>query len=470
VPVTFRYCDDIRASTYTQPWCNRFDEGDSFREMVRNGMESYERNYIFSAFRRYRRTFSAGGYIQGLLRYLFPMINIEQNLLYRYQNEPGFRTETGAWGFYDQFLATADVLNFMARVLGSPGIGAYRWNSGYNQYERFSSDPDAAMGQLQVRLGQGRFFNSVYQAGLTGINRIERIGSFYDKVITMQLMTIRGLSPFYGPDLVFYTNLYDLFPNEINQLFTGMIADQPQQYMPRIQCGTGSAFPNCRDPRLVYMDFYRGDCTTPGSTSCRPNPADVTYRPDPASNLFVVNGGDSFLLQSYAAIFGLSEFPVYYDTTFQSQMFICIEGQGRCNAAEGVEGVDYVRYTSNRFGKSYLAWQLTPEPGGSAIEQRSIAFSMVLETRNAAFILRALQQYRGDFGGTPNDINNIPADDRTRLTALGYTVPTDTTQLNDEIDRLDGRVRQLESFFGYLIQLESQFGIQFPFTYRRPEI
>ena len=28
VPVQFRYCDDIQASLYTQPWCNRFDEGE----------------------------------------------------------------------------------------------------------------------------------------------------------------------------------------------------------------------------------------------------------------------------------------------------------------------------------------------------------------------------------------------------------------------------------------------------------
>lgn len=469
VPVQFRYCDDIRANTRTLPWCNLFDEGDSFREMVRNAQEAYQRNYIFSAFRRYRRTFTIGGYIQGLLRYLFPMINIEQNLLYRYQTDPDFRTETGAWGFYDHFLATADVMNFFARILSSPGIGGYQWNNGYQWYERFNSDPDVGSPQLAVRLGQGRFFGSVYQAGLTGITRVERVGAFYDKLITMQLMTIRGLSPFYGPDLVFYSNLYDLFPNEINQIFTGMIADQADQYMPRVTCAAGSSFPSCRDPRVAFMDFYRGDCQTPGSTTCRPHPADVTYRSNPSANFFVLNGGDNFLLQSYGAIFGLSEFPVYYDTTFQTQMFLCVEGTGDCNDPEGTEGVDYVRYTSSRFGKSYLAWQLTPETGG-LIDQESIAFSMVREARDSAFVLRALQQYRGDFGGTPLDVNNIPAADRARLAAMGYTIPTSSVALGDEIDRLFYRVRQLESFFGYLIQLERQFGINFPFRYIRPEI
>jgi hypothetical protein len=469
VPVNFRYCDDIRAGTRSLPWCNLFDEGDTFREMVRNAQEAYDRNYIFQAFRRYRRTFSINTYIDSLLRYLWPLIAIEQNLLYRYQNEPGFRSETGPWGFADQFLATADVMNFMARILASPGIGAYQWNNGYQWYERYSSDPDAARGQLQVRLGQGRYFGSVYQAGLTGINRIERIGSFFDKAITMQLMTARGLSPFYGPDLVFYTNLYDLFPNEINQIFTGMIADQPAQYMPRVICESGT-FPACNDTRVVFMDFYRGDCSGEGSgDSCRPHPADITYRTNPAERLFVLNGGDNFLLQAYGAIFGLSQFPVYYDNTFQTQLFVCVEGQGDCYAPEGTEGTDYVRFTSDRFGKSFLAWQLTPAEGG-VIDQASIAFSMVREARDSAFILRALQQYRGDFGGTPGSLDNISTEDRARLAGLDYEIPTDSGQLSDEIDRLDQRVRQLESFFGYLIQLEREYGIQFPFPYIRPEI
>ncbi len=462
VPIDFRYCDDIRWSTRSLPWCNQFDEGDSFRDIVRNAMQNYERNYIFSAFRRYRRTFSIGGYIGGLLRYLFPLVNIEQNLLYRYQTEPEFRGDTGAWGFYDEFLATADILNFYARILAQPSVGAYRWNAGYGWYERFNSNPDAAGGQLQVTPGLGRYGFSVYQRGLVGFNMLERIGSIYDKIITMQLLTIRGLSPFYGPDTIFYTNFYDLFPNEVNQIFTGMIADQPRQYSARVRCGTGSMGTTCRNPRILYMDFYRGDCSSPTSTTCRPHPADVTYRDE-----LVMNSGDSFLLQAYAAIFGVSQFPVYYDTTFQTQLYMCIEGSGDCYQPEegAADGVDFVRYTSTRFGLSYLAWQLTPQTG--VFEQRSIAFSMVQEAAESAFILGALRKYRGDFGGTPFSAANLTADEIARLAALEYTIPTDRAQLSDEVDRLDDRVRELESFFGYLIQIQRSAGINFPFTYRR---
>ena len=90
------------------------------------------------------------------------------------------------------------------------------------------------------------------------------------------------------------------------------------------------------------MDFYRGDCSKPDT--CRPDPAQTTYKGKP-----VLDGGGSLSLQIYAAAFGLQDFPVFFDTTFQNQLFICVEGQGDCFQpdSKAVEGVDYVRYTSD---------------------------------------------------------------------------------------------------------------------------
>ncbi len=471
VPVEYFYCEDLRAQTRTLAGCAVFDEGDSFREIVRNQEESYERDYIFSAFRRYRRTFSINRYVSRLFRFVDPLLGIYQNLVARYASDPAFRSQQGPFGFYDEFLATADIMNFFARMMSQPSLGSYNWNAGWNYYEETSlnATPTANM---QLPLGTGRYLTSTYQSGLTGINRVERVGSIYDAIIAMQLLTARGLGVYYGADAAFLTNFYDLFPSEMEQIFTGMLSATPEAYMPRVNCAAGSTFPDCNDPQIVYMDFYRGDCSVDPATGtvanpdlCRPNPAEVTY-----AGLPVVNGGTYFYLQSYAAIFALAGFPVYFDTSFENQVYVCVEGQGDCFAPAGsaVEGTDYVRYTSRRYGQSFLAWQVDTSTGTG---QSAVGFAMVNEAKGLDIIIRALRYYEGDFESTAvaPDPSFVPAALLAEVTALGYELPV-PGEIANEITRLDTRLNSLESFFYYLIQLEQEYGIQFPFLYTRPEI
>ncbi len=446
VPVEYRFCTDDRVGTLG--WCHRFDEGDSYREIVRNVWEQYERQYIFTNFRRYRRTFSIGGYLVNRLvgRQWTILQDIFQNLLYEYASNPEYRTQVGPFGFYDQFMASADIMNFYARVLGSPAIGSYVWNDAWQRYERQSSEPNQPSSQLSIDLGLGRYFSSRYQDGLTGIFRIERIGSFYERWFAMMMLTQRGWKTAYSRDVPFFTNFYDLFPVEMQQIFQGIIQERPEAYMPRVECG-GGTFPNCTDPRIVYLDFYRGDCSN--SATCRPDPEE-RYQ-----GLPVIEGGGSVLLQYLGALFSLSEFPVFFDTTFQNQLFICVRGQGDCHlpSDDAVEGVDYAQYTSSRYGQTFLAWQV--DPTVSVPNAKSIGFEMVKEASDTAYILQVLRRWRGDFGApTPPS-----ATERDHLANdLGYDLPA-VEGLSSEIDRLDGRLRSLESFFYQLIQLERDLGI-----------
>jgi hypothetical protein len=452
MPVNYRFCTDDRVGTIG--WCHRFDEGDSYREIVRNVAEQYERQYLFTNFRRYERDFGIGGYLQRLMGRQFNILQaVFQNLLFRYAEDEEFREDTGQFGFYDQFLASTDVLNFYGRLMAQPSIGAYRWNPAWERYQSVSSDPELPGAQLSVPIGLGRYFSSRYQRGLTGIQRIERIGTFYEKWTAMQLMTQRG-GPAYNRDVPYFVNYYDLFPVEMQQIFQGMVQDRPEEYMPRIECGSGS-FPNCDDPQIVYMDFYRGDCSQ--DETCRPDPVEETYAGMP-----VVDGGGSSLLQNLAAQLGLIHLPVFFDTTFQNQLFICVEGQGDCHSPspDATQGEDYVRYTSTRFNKTFLAWQV--EPTVSVPNASSIGFDMVQEAKDTAFILQALRTYRGDFGGPPEQVDNLSDDQRNGLADLGYTIPGtggDTRTVEQEVDRLDARLRELESFFFQMIQLERELGI-----------
>jgi hypothetical protein len=451
-PLRYRFCTDERADS-TLAWCNRFDEGANYRDIVRNIEESYDRMYIFSAFRRYRAKWSAGSYIEALLgRRLNILQTLYQNLAYQYANDPGFRKQEGAFGFYDQFLATTDILNFYARILAQPSVGSYRYQPQTSTYELWAYSQNFPNTQLSLPLGIGRYFYSDYQAGLTGIERLERVGTFFDKAQVIQLLAERGTSPNYTRDVVFYSNFYDLFPNEMQQIFTGMIRGYPQAYMPRIVCDGATPGQGCTKPRLVYMDFYRGDCSK--ADTCLPNPAESsTYR-----DLPVVDGGGSLTLQIYAAIYGLAYFPVYFDTTFQNQLFVCIEGQADCfdPAKEAVENKDFVRYTSPRYRRTFVAYQVEPREG--VAEQTSIGFAMVKEAYELDIALGTLRKMQT--GPEPNSPNNLSPDDLNLIKQIGYTLPTTPTDIANEMERVNNRIIDLESFLNQMIEIQRQSGIQ----------
>ena len=59
----------------------------------------------------------------------------------------------------------------------------------------------------------------------------------------IQLLTSRGAQANYTRDVAFYANFYDLFPNEMQQIFNGMIRGFPDAYSPRIECDDGREVP-----------------------------------------------------------------------------------------------------------------------------------------------------------------------------------------------------------------------------------
>ena len=73
------------------------------------------------------------------------------------------------------------------------------------------------------------------------------------------------------------------------------------------------------------------------------------------------------------------------------------------------------------------------------------------EAKNEDFILGVLRRLQ--LGTAPT------AAETTQLTAIGYSLPTTAAAIGQEINRLDGRLRNIESFFVQLTQLERDIGI-----------
>src|SRR5262249_55640791 len=102
----------------------------------------------------------------------------------------------------------------------------------------------------------------------------------------------------------------------------------------------------------------------------------------------------------------------------------------------------------------------------------STAFQMVREASDTDFIIRALQTVRGDFitGDVAPSLTYLSAEQVAGLAALNYTATASDSQIAFEIDRLDSRLTELESFFNYVIQLLRTFGINFPGIWIRPDL
>jgi hypothetical protein len=234
-----------------------------------------------------------------------------------------------------------------------------------------------------------------------------------------------------------------------------MIRGNAKAISPRVVCAAGGMGSRCESPHLQYLDFYRGDCSDKINRpeACREDTTDITY-----ANQAALDGGGNVTLQVYAALAGLSEFPVYFDTTFQNQLFICIEGQADCYqpGSKAMEGKDFVRYTSPRYRRTFVAFQV--EPTQAVSTQTSIGFAMVKEARDLDTILAALEKMRD--GAVPNSPDNLTDQDRTALMELKYEIPTTPPAIADEIDRVSSQVANLESFFNQLIELQRQLGIQ----------
>jgi hypothetical protein len=224
-----QFCTDDRVND--QPFCNRFDEGESSEEIVRNMIELYERNFVFNNFRRYRKSFSTWGYYNRIMdRYFLQIGDQMQALLYKYFYEPGFRSNTGPGGFYDMFRATVIGFDFLGNVLAQPESGSYRWNEDTQLYEQLSPElvenPDDET--INIPLGLGKTLYSSYEDGIIGeVKRLSYVGTFYDKKAALYVLTARDFGQSSLPnDERFYLSFHDFFPRAFSRLIGSFMSGE----------------------------------------------------------------------------------------------------------------------------------------------------------------------------------------------------------------------------------------------------
>lgn len=301
------FCSDDRVSD--QPFCNRFDEGESSEEIVRSMIDSYERMFVFNNFRRYRTRFSTSGYFSRIFGRYFSVIGDQmQSLLYKYFYEPGFLNNEGPGGFYDMMRATVTGFDFLGNVLAQPESGSYEWDRDLQVYVNLEENlvDDAITGDeiINLPLGLGKPLWSSYEEGYFGVERLAYVGVFYDKLSAMMTLTRRDWGVDVGAtDERFQLNFYDFFPGAyIDVLGTYMAGDfnaKPMHFQ-QVPGANGDT-----EVRLYERTFWDGSFFD----------ADVGLVAEPPPGR-PIEPGATTLINIYAIIYGMIDTPVYYDLSF----------------------------------------------------------------------------------------------------------------------------------------------------------
>jgi len=418
-PVSYMFCPDNRVNDLS--WCTPSDAGESFQEVI----DHYRLGWVNRYPQQYFRNFNRYGPRRGASdSAVVDAVKVYQHLFFRYNNEGlAFRNDPRPLGYTDQLLASVDTLNWLAEIIGMPDVGSYRFDADTNSYRQVSSDPDASGADLSLPLGQGYHLWSEYQQGLNGFGRLERAGTFLDKMLAIQSIARRDWGLNFTVDERYFINFYDLFDQEVIDLFGGLVLRNPAAYAPRV------AFDADGQATVQYLSTYR--------TSNRGNMEQAYPAPS-------IDGTDSEVLRDVAAIEALRTFPIFYDTSFEQRLLVFKLGSGEgyqipatradgtptCAwGAAGCTAPDYITYDSDRLHTTYVAVLLDASADPDTDEQQ-LGFQLLRR-------LSVLQQKVRD----TQALVDPTADDLSRLQSLREDLERD------------------ESFIEYLIELERAFGI-----------
>jgi hypothetical protein len=439
-PVNYLSCTNFRLNDIS--WCTWFDAGESFQEVIDNYRRGWEQSYPLAYYRRFRRSGPTSG---GAWQSIQDSVKIYQHFLFRYFNEPDFRSDEGALGVTDQLQACGDTMNWLAEIITLPQEGSYQLDPSTNSYRRLGEDMGMPGSDISLPVGMGYPMWSQYEEGLQGFFRTARSGVFFDKYLALYALAVRDWGLSYSLDDRYYINFYDLYSIEMNELFGGLILNDPSWFAPRVQIVDG-------EPRVLPLTWDRGmvfgACRQAGVVvPCRPD--QQTVYPEPS-----IRDTSNEVLRDWATILALAQFPVFYDASFEQRLSVFKfgtgdgfrladigpDGQPICGYERALpdtghpvctdpDEADYVAYESDRLHQLFVAMKVNARLEYNLPEEQ-IGFRFLLELTEKQDEVRTLR-----------------------------ALPSPTAA---QLERLRQREQELnagESFLEYLIDVQREYGI-----------
>ncbi|MDF2696155.1 MAG: MoxR-like ATPase, partial [Labilithrix sp.] len=358
--VPYRYCGDEFAGTANRPLCERWDQGVDAMEVVSDAMNRYKQYYVFDAFTRGRVTGARLGnsyYGKIASRYFAHVHQKYVHWLY-YQGTfdsiwrsvlggadgvaKGYITNSNWFedpaGGLPVTMATTWGLDRLVDVLGTPDVGVYvrsaesELHPDRSFFAQATSSPYAcrdAQGattkcgssadQLTLDIEHGaRYRYTRYDtgSGQGSYDRIVNIGSFYDKMAALTMLTNTATS-FVGEDqtnaITYRIGFYLAYPKAMSEIFGGIITDAIDRYSWRFEASDG-AQPTLMSPN-IFQTLGGGDGTptSPGQEGLRGTPVD---------------SGWFFYYKAYALLFSMADFQSNYSQSWNDAVRVWCLGCG----------------------------------------------------------------------------------------------------------------------------------------------
>jgi hypothetical protein len=347
IMVPYKFCSDEFRNVSLG--CNYFDEGADLFEITENQIQAYENYYVFNNWGRDRYTWGWDeneytGRVWG--RYFAILQNhMQYYALYRaiFENE-WFENEAGVvddffvddWAHFT--ISVARGFETFSRVLNQPAPGYYGcgsdeinrtapdgtpyWIMGIETdwcpYEEGCvGDPNMGMCAMHVDLLNGKYWDDTwdFDMGYQWYFKRLRYGQFYDRPLAIQAMA-EATNNFMGRDTQedfrqYTINYARIYPDQLMELMGAIQSSDLSIAAPRV-CEDGNG-----NYAIEHVDF-----SNMGEPECSSIQQEGTW----SFTGTYLDPGHTFSTQLYAAVFGMTMFPMTYSQEFIDKWRVYVRG------------------------------------------------------------------------------------------------------------------------------------------------
>ena len=269
----YRFCSDELAG---QGMCARFDAGADPYEIVSWYTHDYFDRYVLDNFARSRYGFGFGDYAGRMYGRTFrPLQSWTRNYALFHtilgaafdpQAQDYLAADKGLGGWTQ---ATADTFRFLTQVIARPEPGEFGASDRPDGVRLLSRD--GADAEITLPLGTGAYYDSNWEddAGYWWFERYSRIGTYWDRILALEVLTTLSPYDYVGFDTASDPRTYalgfaTLWRDPLTRYLGSLVADDVRAFAPAHH---GDAFLQYPDPTRPSAAWPPADTglVTPGA-------------------------------------------------------------------------------------------------------------------------------------------------------------------------------------------------------------